>query len=161
MSKTKANSGVVRFQNAGHILFTVVFALVMTLMLLAVLFGAQVYRMALDTDVRSGQIRSVEGFIASTFRASDTYGSLGLTQGPEGLALCLYEDEEKYTVTYIYLYEGYLVQENTVSGYALEPESATKIAPLSSFEVEVDGNTAKIATSEGTFVNTLRSRGDS
>lgn len=149
-----------RFQKSGHVLYLVLFALVMALMLLAILFGAHIYQLSLNTDAHSGQLRSVEGFLASTFRAGDTTASVDITEGPEGDALCLYEDEEQYTVTYMYLYKGYLVQEYTVSGYGLNPEDAARIAPLTTFKVALDGNTVRITTDNGTFVNTLRSGGD-
>ena len=149
------------FQRSGHMWFIALFTLVMLIMLLAVLFGAFVYRMALQTDAQDTQLRSVEGYLSSAFRASDSFASVEVMDSEYGDVLCIYEGEDRYIVTYIYPYEGKLVQEYTVSGYGLTPEDAAPIAQVDTFDVDYHDGTVHVTTDEGTFVATLRSGGAS
>ena len=157
----KTNDDASFLQRTGHIWLIALFTLVMATMLLAVLFGAFVYRMALQTDAQDTQLRSVEGYLSSAFRASDSYASVEVQDSEYGDVLCIYEGEDRYIVTYIYPYKGNLVQEYTVSGYGLTPEDAAPIARVSTFDVEYSGGTVHVTTDEGSFVATLRSGGAS
>lgn len=148
-------------QKSGHIWLIALFTLVMLIMLLAVLFGAYVYRMALQTDAQDTQLRSVEGFLSSTFRASDSFASVEVQDSEYGDVLCVYEGEDQYIVTYIYQYKGNLVQEYTVAGYGLSPEDAAPIAQIKTFDADYKDGTVRVITDEGTFVATLRSGGAS
>ena len=143
----------------GHIWLLILFALVMLLMAAAISFGAQVYSRALQVQTSSAQIRSVEGYLASTFKANDEDNTVTVDQAPEGKMLRVV-DENGLFETCIYLYKGKLVQEYKSVDVDLAPEAANVIAQISRFEPSIDGNTITVSTDAGTFVSTLRSGGE-
>lgn len=147
------------FKN-GHLWMTVLFALVMVLMLLAILFAAHTYQLATASDARNAQLRSTEGFFASVIRASDASGGfeVGKSAGPEGDVLYVYQEDGAYE-TDIYLYKGMLVQESKAAGGNLEPENATPLFAMDTFAVDASGAGLRVTTSQGTFVCTPRSEG--
>ena len=157
MPTTKKTSDT-SYREVGHVFLIVLFALVMLLMLLAILFGGHVYQMALQADARESQLRSVEGFLSSTFKASDTTDGISVGQGPEGDMLSVKDAGGAYEVC-IYLSDGKLVEQYKSVEMAVDPSMAATIAELSQFDVEQSGRTVTIKTELGTFTNTTRSGG--
>lgn len=144
---------------AGHAWMLVLYILVALLMLVSVLFGAYVYNDAFRTDERYSRVRSVEGFIASTFNANDSGATASVGQGPEGDMLRIQAADGVYEQC-IYLHEGRLVEEYKAVKLDISPEDAVPVAELSSFAASVDGVRVTLDTDLGTFVNVMRSGGE-
>ena len=144
---------------SGHIWLLVLFALVMLLMAAAISFSAQTYGRALGVEGANNRLCSIEGYLDSTFKASDAEGSVSVEAGPQGGMLVVADRYGAYE-TCIYLYDGQLVQEYKSVASDLAPQAASPIAELSRFEPKVEGRTVTVICDEGTFVNTLRGGGE-
>lgn len=154
----KKNKNISAFQRSGHLWMIILYGLVMLLILMAILFGGYVYKMATDTDARNQQLRSAEGFLTATIRSSDEAGAfeVATNAGPEGDVLRVFTEKGAYE-TDLYLYHGMLVQENKAAGGELSPEDATPLYAMSTFALEETDYSIKITTDQGTFTCTPRS----
>lgn len=147
--KTKETRKV---QRAFSILLFAVFIIVD---LLALVAGTSSYgsitKMQQQNDARVMTL----GPITSSVRANDVQGGIASGKGPEGKSLVLTQHDQQGTYeTRIYLYQGKIVQEFSLSGTPYTPEKATKLSDSSTFTfayddglltINTDGSEAKIA----------------
>ena len=101
------------------------FALMSTLM---VLLGAQMYRSAVSNAHENNARRVLSAYLRSMVRAEDASQSVKIENRDGVTTLALYEDIDDETyVTWIYQYDGHIMEQFTDAGYDFDPEDGTPI----------------------------------
>lgn len=147
-----------RRSNRGHVWTLLLFAVVMLLMLVAIVFGVRVYDAATRANAATTQLRAVEGYLSSALKATDKNNAVSVAAGPQGDTLRIATGDGN--ATSIYLSDGSLVEEYGAAGNALDPQSAVPIARLESFSADISESRVIVTTDVGTVVASLRSAGD-
>ena len=140
---------------------------VFTVALLAVFFvvlmtglaaGVAMYQAVANNQIDTNRARMQAGLLASNVHANDVAGSIGMNRGPEGRSLVFSETigSETYE-TRIYLYQGNIVQEYSLSGSEYTPARAQPLIESSTFDFEQHGNLLVIRTDQGATNIALRS----
>lgn len=141
---------------------------VFTVVLLAVFFvvlmgglaaGVTMYQAVANNQIDTNMARMQAGLLANNVHANDVAISLGTGKGPEGRALVLTEkadDGSSYEMR-IYLYQGNIVQEYSVSGAAYTPERAQTLISSSTFDFELHDRLLVLHTDQGATNVALRS----
>lgn len=73
-----------RRSNRGHVWTLLLFAVVMLLMLVAIVFGVRVYDAATRANAATTQLRAVEGYLSSALKATDENNAVSVAAGPQG-----------------------------------------------------------------------------
>ena len=135
-------------------LLTVFFVVLMT----GLAAGVSMYQAVANNQMDTNQARMQAGLLASSVHANDVADSIGSGEGPEGRSLVLFQgtDSGSYEMR-IYLYQGYIVQEYSVSGAEYTPARAQPLIRSSSFDFEQHGNLLVIFTDQGATNVALRS----
>lgn len=147
-----------RSSNRGHVWTLLLFAVVMLLMLVAIVFGVRVYDAATRANAATTQLRAVEGYLSSALKAADENNAVSVAAGPQGDVLRIATGDGN--ATSIYLSDGNLVEEYGAASNALDPQSAVPIAKLESFSADISESRVIVTTDVGTVVASLRSAGD-
>lgn len=147
-----------RRSSRGHVWTLLLFAVVMLLMLVAIVFGVRVYDAATRANAATTQLRAVEGYLSSALKATDENNAVSVAAGPQGDVLHIATGDGN--VTSIYLSDGSLVEEYGAADNALDPQSAVPIAKLESFSADISESRVVVTTDVGTVVASLRSAGD-
>lgn len=122
--------------------------------LLLVVFGANTYQKIYHISDSLNSERASLSYLCTALKC-DNGSDLLIVKG-DITELRIREAEGKYDKV-IYLYDGYLMEENTIYDYEVSPLTATKIVENEVFEIEYfkERNLLKISTSEGTvYINT-------
>lgn len=145
-------------RDTSHAFTAVLFALFLFTLLMAILAGTNVYKALNDVRQNVDNTRLSLNLVANTVHANDEVNSVAVGQGPEGKSLVLVEQLESGTYeTRVYLYEGYIVQEYSLSNAPYTPERASKIAPSDIFDFSYANGLLTINTSQGSTSVALRS----
>lgn len=108
--------------------------------LLLVTIGASVYKQTVSNMEQSFSDRTSYSYLVEKIHQNDIYDAIeiGELEGSPALVLTQRLDEEEYC-TYLYLYEGYLMElftrKNSFAGTDLRP-AGQNIMPLSGFTLE-------------------------
>ena len=140
---------------------------IFTVALLAVFFvvlmtglaaGVAMYQAVANNQIDTNRARMQAGLLASNIHANDSANAIGTGEGPEGRALVLSDtvDGDTYEMR-IYLYQGQIVQEYSVSGSNYTPGRAQPLIESSTFDFEQYGNLLIIRTDQGATNIALRS----
>ncbi|MBR2577855.1 MAG: DUF4860 domain-containing protein [Erysipelotrichaceae bacterium] len=122
--------------------------------LLLVVFGANTYQKITRISENLNSDRATLSYLFTALK-NDNASDLLIIKG-DTTEIRIREAEGKYDRV-IYLYDGYLMEENTIYDYDISPMAATKIARNDIFEIEYieERDLLKITTSEGTvYINT-------
>lgn len=109
----------------------ILYALLITALLVLVVAGARFYGSAVDSKLLHSSRRSALSYIQSQLAAFESC-PVALEPGPEGDMLCIYEQDGQY-VTRIYLSGGYLCTELSQPQTPAGPERGEKICALTEF----------------------------
>lgn len=71
-----------RRSNRGHVWTLLLFAVVMLLMLVSIVFGVRVYDMATRANAATTQLRAVEGYLSSALKANDENSAVSVSSKP-------------------------------------------------------------------------------
>ena len=111
------------------------FALMSTLM---VLLGAQMYRSAVSNASQNNARRVLSAYLRSMVRAEDAFESVKIEDHDGVTALALYEDiDDDPYVTWIYPYDGHIMEQFTSAGYDFDPEDGTPIVAAKAMQPEL------------------------
>ena len=151
-----------RPQNSGKSIrvFTVVLLAVFFVVLMTGLAaGVAMYQAVANNQLDTNAARMQSGLLASNIHANDSVNALGTGNGPEGRSLVLTKEDaegQKYEMR-LYLYEGHIVQEYSITGSAYTPERAQPLLASNTFDFELFGNLLVIHTDQGATNVALRS----
>lgn len=124
---------------------TVDFAFIITLFcifticaLLTVLIGAGVYRSTAEGLSLHSSNRTALSYLSEKLRQQEKEGGLSLLTDGSPQAICLTEtqDQQSYT-TYIYVYNGYLMELLVPAHYSFSPENGIRLFPMERMELSV------------------------
>lgn len=111
------------------------FALMSTLM---VLLGAQMYRSAVSNASENNARRVLSAYLRSMVRAEDAFESVKIEDHDGVTAVALYEDiDDDSYVTWIYQYDGRVMEQFTSAGYDFDPEDGTPIVAAKAMQPEI------------------------
>lgn len=118
-----------------------VFGLFAVTSLILVLIGANVYRgVVKDTDANN-EIRSSLSYVANKVRANDAQGAVTVETKECGNVLTFTSQSEAHTYkTYIYFYNGQLMELFCRAESAFQPQTGTVITALKDFSVQQSGS---------------------
>ncbi len=125
---------------------------------LLVVFGARIYRDTVDSQTGNNDTRAVLAYLSAAVKSGDERGAVSIEPGDEGDILIILSDMEKPEyATKVYLYEGFLMEENTRTDSELNPAFAQKLGRTSTFQIEKQDGRLSIQTDEGNVLVCLRS----
>ena len=111
------------------------FALMSTLM---VLLGAQMYRSAVSNASENNARRVLSAYLRSMVRAEDAFEAVKIEDHDGVTTLALYEDiDEDPYVTWIYPYDGQVMEQFTSAGYDFDPADGTPIVAAKAMKPEL------------------------
>lgn len=149
MKKTGNEKGVSGIESFGRI--AALFAVLTGVILLAAL-SALTYRNVLAGRNEARELRCTLSYLKTGVRSHDTVGGVRLEQDGKVLVLTETDGAEVYEER-IYCYNGRLLEEYTVPGWATSPEDAVVLAETSFFHGEDLGNgLLKLETDEGSVL---------
>ena len=116
-------------------------ALFAMMSVLLVLFGAQMYRAIVDRMDQNNDDRVMFSYVRSMVRAEDAYDAVRVEDHGGISTVSLYEtiDGTDY-VTWLYEYEGKLMEQFTRSGSDMAPDHGVAIMDISEFNPSLEGN---------------------
>ena len=121
-------------------------ALFAMMSVLLVLFGAQMYRGIAERMEQNNDDRVLFSYVRSMVRAEDSYDAVRVEDHGGMKTLGLYEniDGTDY-VTWIYEYEGKLLEQFTRADSAMMPDHGVEIMDITEFQPSMDGNLLTVA----------------
>jgi hypothetical protein len=138
------------FDSVAGIFLICIFAVTILLTLRS---GAGVYKKISEILEEQYTSRTVLGYVTAKIHACDESGGVELGDIDGVPAICLKEtyDEESY-VTYIYAYDGYVMELFCSEGEKLSADAGIEILPVEELEFSKNENLVKIdcTTSQGT-----------
>lgn len=142
----------------GHAFTTLLFAVVVLFLLIALMVGTSAYRAVNDVRSSTDESRLGLSLIANSIRMNDETDAVGVADGPEGLALVLTErlDSGDYE-TRIYSWRGSIVEEYARADAAFTPEKAREIVRSERFEFVYEKGLLTVTTDQGSTSVALRS----
>ncbi len=142
----------------GHTFTTLLFAVVVLFLLIALLVGTNAYRAVNDVRSSTDETRLGLALIANSIRMNDAVDAVGTAEGPEGLALVLTErlDGGDYE-TRLYAYQGAVVEEYARADTAYTPEKAREIVRSDRFDFSYENGLLTVNTDQGSTSIALRS----
>lgn len=152
----------IRAQNPGQKprrLFVGLLMLVfLAILLVALVCGVTVYQRVAQIQMTTNEERLGQQLIANNVRAKDGEGTVRIGTGPEGRSLVLVENLASGSYeTRIYLYEGEILEEYSISGLPYDPSKAVKLADSSKLLFSYEDGLVTIVTDQGTSQIALRS----
>ena len=115
-----------------------------------VLFGAKVYQHTARDMEGNHQLRAGLTYVANKLHSADTAQAVTLEKLEEVTTLQIRQTADGFeTVTYIYQYEGALMELNADAGFAFDPQAGTAIASLASFDVTQEDGRIVLEASAG------------
>ncbi len=147
-----------RLTGSSHIFTSVLFAVFVTVLLIAIIVGTNVYRVLYMEGQRTSAQRLDTALLANIVKSNDAEGAFAQTEGPQGPVLLMLEFADAGDFeTRIYQYDGNIVQEYARGGSELNPERASVIGRSDVFDFHLDGDLLTISTDEGEVNVALRS----
>lgn len=109
--------------------------------LMLVIIGADVYKKTVASMDSNYISRTSFAYVTEKIRQNDSYDSIEIKPYGEGDALLLKEtiEDTSYT-TYLYIYNGYLMELFAKSDQDLSPDSGQKILAIQSFSIKKINN---------------------
>lgn len=142
----------------GRVFITLLFAVVVAALLLALLVGMSAYQAVNQVRTSSDETRLGLSLIANSIRMNDETDAVGVAQGPEGLALVLTEHLGNGTYeTRLYAYEGSVVEEYARADAPYTPAKAREVVASERFEFTYDQGLLTVYTDQGSTSVALRS----
>ena len=142
----------------GHAFTTLLFAVVVLFLLIALMVGTSAYRAVNDVRSSTDESRLGLSLIANSIRMNDATDAVGVADGPEGLALVLTERLESGDYeTRIYAYRGAIVEEYARADAAFTPEKAREIVRSDRFDFSYEDGLLTVSTDQGSTAVALRS----
>lgn len=136
------------------LLMLLLFGVFAACVLAVLLTGARAYRGLTQRDQAAFNRRTGVQYIAARVRQADVAG--GVTVGPFGDAMALTITQEGF-VTWVYWYDGYLMELYTLADAELTPQDGVRIMPMESLSLTLeDGLLTAEVCGEGGVVDTLR-----
>ena len=135
-------------ENGSVLLPTVgIAALFLLGFLLLVVFGARIYRDAVDSQYNNMDQRALKAYLAASVKANDTLGSVLVKDSEFGQVLVVCDGDTGYALRY-YCYEGQLAEDFARVDAPLAPSNAQFIAPTEHFSVEHGADGLLIVTTD-------------
>ena len=137
------------------LLMLLLFGVFAVCVLAVLLTGARAYRGLTQRDQAAFDRRTCVQYIATRVRQGDVVGSVTVEPFGDTTALALAQDGG--LITWLYWYDGYLMELYTFADAELSPMDGDQIMPLESLELSLEDGllTAEIGSGEG-VVDTLR-----
>lgn len=137
------------------LLMLLLFGIFAVCVLAVLLTGARAYRGLTQRDQAAFDRRTCVQYIATRVRQGDVVGCVTVEPFEETTALALTQDGG--LITWLYWYDGYLMELYTFVDAGLSPAEGDRIMPLESLELSLEDGllTAEIGSGEG-VVDTLR-----
>ncbi len=155
----------VRKSHIEGLIALLLFGVFAVCLMMVLLTGAGSYQRLTHRDQEAYDRRTCMQYIATQVRQGDRAGGVSVVPFGEGDAVALEESiEGKPYVTYIYLYQGYLMELFCSASSGLSPEDGTQIMALQGLELSLDRGRLRISCVDETGVKTslslsLRSEG--
>lgn len=136
------------------LLMLLLFGIFAVCVLAVLLTGARAYRGLTQRDQAAFDRRTGTQYIAARVRQADTAGGVAVKPFGDATALALTQDG---MVTWVYWYDGYLMELYTFENGGLSPEDGVPIMELESLELSMEDGllTARVESAEG-VTDTIR-----
>lgn len=146
--------GRVRQHQMSGLLMLLLFGIFAVCVLAVLLTGARAYRGLTQRDQVAFDRRACVQYIATRVRQGDSAGDVSVEPFGDTTALALTQDG---FVTWVYWYDGYLMELYTFEDAELTPEDGERIMPLSSLSLAMDdGLLTAVIGGAGDVTDTLR-----
>lgn len=146
--------------NRSRVFTAILFAFIVTFLLLLLLTGMSVYGHVNSQREASDNSRLGLSLIVNSVRMNDTADAVSEGTGPEGAALVLTEYLEAGTYeTRIYAYQGMIVEEYALAEREYVPDRARAIVASEVFSFEYAGGLLTIHTDMGDACVMVRGQG--
>lgn len=142
---------------SGKVFMSILFMMFVVVLLMALFMNVSSFKAVYESRQDTNYERGTLALITSTVRANDRQGGVAQGEGPEGKSLVLVEhgDDRDYE-TRIYLYQGNIVEEYSVSTDSYTPDKASVMAASSTFDFSYEGTLLTIETDQGSAQIKLR-----
>lgn len=139
----------IQHQMSG-LLMLLLFGVFAVCVLAVLLTGARAYRGLTQRDQAAFDRRTCVQYIATRVRQSDVWGGVELDE-LEGVPALLLHDGVTSYVTWVYCYDGYLMELYTSEDAELGPEDGERVMPLEGLSLTLEDGllTARIDSGEG------------
>lgn len=141
-------------KSVGVILSTVTMAIMIAVILVLVIFSASGYQRSVDSEDYNSNTRALLSYVITCVRDNNA-AEIAVEEmaGSDGLVI---RDRETGSEQRLYMYDGKLLEENTVTGMPPVPEDAILIGETEIFRVRfVEEGLLEVRTDAGTsYVNT-------
>lgn len=117
------------------------YAILILTLLAMVTVGAKTYAVLTKRRTYQSQLRAVQTYVQTKIQSADAAGGVSIQDGPEGDSIVLRVAGTNYQ-TSIYCQNGYLLEQTVLSGTALDPQNAQKIAECS--QISFDWKTPQL-----------------
>ncbi len=114
--------------------------------LAVLLTGAGAYRRLTERDQASYERRTCAQYIATRIRQADRQGSVSVEPFGGVTALCL--AEEGGYVTYVYCYDGYLMELYTAADAELAPEDGEQLMRAAGLDLSLTGGLLEVTVTD-------------
>ena len=143
---------------SSSVFMLVLFAFIVALSLILVVFGSSIYRHIEQTRTADNVTRAGTAYLASRIAAGDNANALSRRQGPQGDMLVLTEtvNGQNYE-TRLYLYNGQMLEEYKPADAMIDPASATAVVDTDTFTFSYADGLLRMETSSGVQYAALRS----
>lgn len=136
---------------ASSLFMLALFAVIVMLSLILVVFGSNVYRAIEQGRTADNVARAGTAYIISRVESVDAADALSRRAGPEGDMLILAENVSGQTYeTRLYLSDGELCEEYALAGAPVDTENATAIVASDVFDFSYSRGLLTVTTSSGT-----------
>lgn len=147
-----------RLAGSNHLFTSVLFAVFVAVLLIAIIIGTNVYRVLYVEGQQTSSQRLDTALLANIVRSNDVQYAFAQTEGPQGPVLLMREFTDAGDFeTRIYQYDGNIVQEYARGGTELNPQRASVIGRSDAFDFQLDGGLLTIVTDGGEVDVALRS----
>lgn len=155
MTHNLSTQGKSKGISARRVFAALMFALIISVLLAAMLCGTRVYSVLQSNQSASNDARVALSLATNSVRANDSVDMVAVGSGPEGRALILREasDFEKR----IYLYQGHIVEEYALADAACTPEKATPLVASETFGFSYQNGLLTFTCDQGTSQVVLHS----
>lgn len=115
----------------------ILFVLIVLVTLAFVTMATRSYRGVVDSRNEANHSRATFSFVNTQLRSVASASLLTRRDGPQGPMLVMADGEGSAFETRIYLYDDALLEEYASTNTPINPDGATKVADLSSFDFSV------------------------
>lgn len=129
--------GPIRYQLDGLVAL-LLFGMFAASVLVVLLTGADAYRRLTRRDEAAYDYRTCAQYVATRVRQADTAGNVAVTEFGSAAALVLSEPEDEGYATWVYCYNGWLMELYASVSGGFAPEDGERIAEIGGLELSLE-----------------------